>query len=38
MPAEDRKAGAVDRVMPLHAFAPEVVRVCRWGRRFFSHR
>lgn len=29
MPAEAIKAGAVDRVMPLDAIAPEVVRMCR---------
>ena len=29
MPAEAIKAGAVDRVMPLGAIAPEVVRRCR---------
>ncbi len=29
MPAEAIKTGAVDRVMPLDAIAPEVVRMCR---------
>jgi two-component system chemotaxis response regulator CheB len=29
MPAEAIKAGAVDRIMPLQAIAPEVVRMCR---------
>ncbi len=29
MPAEAIKAGAVDRIMPLDAIAPEVVRMCR---------
>lgn len=29
MPAEAIKAGAVDRVMPLDAIAPEVVRMCQ---------
>ncbi len=28
MPAEAIKTGAVDRVMPLDAIAPEVVRLC----------
>jgi two-component system chemotaxis response regulator CheB len=28
MPAEAIKAGAVDRVLPLGAIAPEVVRLC----------
>jgi chemotaxis response regulator CheB len=28
MPAEAIKAGGVDKVMPLGAIAPEVVRLC----------
>jgi two-component system chemotaxis response regulator CheB len=28
MPAEAIKAGAVDRILPLNAIAPEVVRLC----------
>ena len=29
MPAEAIKLGGVDRILPLHAIAGEVVRICR---------